>query len=140
MLFATGKPTIRFWAGLAAVLMLGACSLAPRADDPRAAGIGYTLGGTAYRDFAAPLARVKTASIAAVATYSMRVEALGVTPNGESIRARGQRGAVLVEVEREGRARTQLRVTATGASGVDRAFATDLIIETVRVLGPTPTR
>ena len=148
MCFATCKSTLRFWPALVAargsaavlLLALAGCSLAPRSDDPRAAGIGYTLGGTAYRDFGARLDRVKAATVAALATYSLRVEALGLLPNGESIRARGQRGTVLVELEREGPKRTQLRVAASGASGVDRAFETDLIIEAVRVLEPAPGR
>ncbi len=124
----------------AALTSLAACSLAPRSDDPRAAGIGYTLGGTAYRDFSARLDPVKAAAIAALATYSMRVEALGILPNGESVRARGARGTVLVELEREGARRTQLRVTATGASGVDRDFETDLIIEAAQTLEPAAAR
>jgi len=131
---------IRLRAGLAATLLLAGCGLAPRSDDPRAAGIGYTLGGTAYRDFESRLDPVKAAAIAALATYSMRVEALGILPNGESVRARGPRGSVLVELEREGRKQTQLRVTANGASGVDRDFETDLIIEAVRALEPAQHR
>jgi hypothetical protein len=135
------RPASRIAAlALVMIVPLAACSLAPRSDDPRAAGIGYTLGGTAYRDFEARLDPVKAAAIAALATYSMRVEALGILPNGESIRARGPRGTVLVELEREGRKRTQLRVAASGASGVDRDFETDLIIEAVRVLEPAPVR
>ncbi|MDH4192406.1 MAG: hypothetical protein OEW21_19645 [Betaproteobacteria bacterium] len=122
-------PRYLVWMALAAVLLIAACTVSPRSDDPRAAGIRYSFGGAASREFDVSLARVKAATTAALAAHHLRLEALGILPSGESLRARGPRATVLVELEREGRARTRMRVTARGKEGIDRRLETDLIID-----------
>jgi hypothetical protein len=110
--------------------LLAAC-VSPAKPDPAVQHrISFTWNGVAHRSVDAPLAQVRAAAISALAMYSMRVDALGVTPRGESIKAHAREQRVLIELDRQGRGKTVLHVTA------ERTLATDLIIEALRVLGP----
>ena len=132
------------------LLLLLAVALAPAwlggcaAVALTAAGVGmatavsHTLGGIVYKTFAAPQAKVKRSTLAALGRMQIKVVEAKQTGNKETIKARASDRAIDLEIEELTPNTTRLSVTATKDGGFvrDSATATEIILQTERLVGP----
>jgi hypothetical protein len=97
--------------------------------------VSYTLDGTAYRTFTAPLPRVETATLTAFDRMGIKVEVKEKTEQGRSIKASGADRHIEVELEAISSNTTRIRTVAKqGVFFKDRATATEIILQTEKVL------
>ncbi len=97
--------------------------------------VSYSLDGTAYRTFTAPLPRVETAALTAFDRMGITVEAKEKTEQGRSIKASGADRQIEVELEAISPNTTRIRTVAKqGVFFKDRATATEIILQTEKVL------
>lgn len=100
--------------------------------------VSYTLDGIAYRTFTAPLPQVETAAMTALNRMGMKVEAAEKTERGKAIKAMGNDRLIEVELEVISSRTTRIRTVAKdGVFFKDRATATEIILQTERVLSTT---
>ena len=100
--------------------------------------VAYTLDGTAYRTFTAPLPKVETATLTALNRMGMKVEARDGTGQSKIIKASGAERQIEVELEAISPKTTRLRsVAKQGMFFKDRATATEIILQTEKVLNET---
>ena len=108
--------------------------------------VSYTLDGTAYRTFTAPLPKVETAmlmafdraTLTAFDRMGIKVEAKEKTEQGRSIKASGADRQIEVGLEAISPNTTRIRTVAKqGAFFRDRATATEIILQTEKVLNGT---
>lgn len=100
--------------------------------------VAYTLDGTAYRTFTAPLPKVETATLTALNRMGIKLEAREATEQGKIIKASGAERQIEVELEAISPKATQLRsVAKQGVFFKDRATATEIILQTEKVLDGT---
>ncbi len=100
--------------------------------------VSYTLDGTAYRTFTAPLPKVETAALAALDRMGMAVKARDNTDQGKVIHASGADREIEVELESISPKTTRIRTVAKqGTFFRDRATATEIILQTEKVLNET---
>ena len=98
--------------------------------------VSYTLDGIAYRTFTAPLAEVESATRTALDRMGIRVEATAKTEQGKAIKAIGNDREIEVELEMVSAKTTRIRTVAKqGVFFKDRATATEIILQTEKVLG-----
>ena len=98
--------------------------------------VGYTLDGYAYRTFTAPLPRVESATRTALKRMGMKIEATAKTEEGKAIAATGNEREIEVELEVVSSNATRIRTVAKqGFFLKDRATATEIILQTEKVLG-----
>lgn len=98
--------------------------------------VSYTLDGTAYRTFTAPLPKVETAALAALNRMGMAVKAKDSTEQGgKVIQATGADRNIEVELEAISPKTTRIRTVAKqGTFFRDRATATEIILQTEKIL------
>ena len=97
--------------------------------------VSYTLDGIAYRTFTVPLPQVERAALAALGRLGMEVEKKEKTEKGITIMAKGNEREIEVQLERISVKGTQIRtVVSQGGFFKDRATATEIIIQTEKVL------
>jgi hypothetical protein len=97
--------------------------------------VAYSLDGTAYRTFTAPLPKVHTATLTALNRMGIKVEAKEKTEQGEIIKASGAERQIEVELEAVSTKTTRIRTVAKqGMFFKDRATATEIILQTEKVL------
>ena len=97
--------------------------------------VSYTLDGTAYLTFTAPLPQVQTATLTALNRMGIQVEAKEKTEQGELIKASGAERQIEVELEAVSAKTTRIRTVAKqGMFFKDRATATEIILQTEKVL------
>lgn len=103
-----------------------------------ATGVSHTLGGMVYKTFTAPLGRVKKATLAALARMDIRVTGGRKTEHGEIITAKSADREIEIELEAISGNTTRMEVVANKNGGVvkDAATATEIILQTEKVLGP----
>jgi hypothetical protein len=127
-----------FFTLLAACLLLAGC-------DPlsiTALGVGgstavnHKVGGTSYRTFTAPIAKVKTASLAALRRMGIKAGDMKKIENGELILAQAGKREIEVELESLTPNTTRMRVIARdGGFLYDGATASEIIVQTGKGLG-----
>jgi hypothetical protein len=105
--------------------------------------VSYTLDGTAYRTFTASLPKVETAALAALNRMGITVKTKEATnkdktEQGKLIYASGADRDIEVELEAISPKTTRIRTVAKqGTFFRDRATATEIILQTEKVLNET---
>jgi hypothetical protein len=98
--------------------------------------VAYTLDGIAYRTFTAPLPKVEIATRTALDQMGIKVEATAKTGQGRAIKALGNDREIEIELEMVSSKTTRIRTVAKqGVFFKDRATATEIILQTERILG-----
>jgi len=98
--------------------------------------VSYTLDGFAYRTFTAPLPQVEKATRAALDKMGIKIEATAKTEQGKAIKAIGIEREIEVELEMVTTKTTRIRTVAKqGLFFKDRATATEIILQTEKILG-----
>ncbi len=135
------SPTLSFLAGLLFLAFLNSCAavgltlFGVGAGVSTGTAVSYTLDGTAYRTFTAPLPQVQTATLTALNRMGIQVEAKEKTEQGELIKASGAERQIEVELEAVSAKTTRIRTVAKqGMFFKDRATATEIILQTEKVL------
>ncbi len=125
------------WLALVAVVALSGC-------DPvsltvfgvgSATGIQHTLSGISYRTFTAPLSKVQAAVVSALGRMDIKVGSKEKTENGMLIKARASDRDIEIELESISPNTTRMRSIARNGALMDAATATEIIIQTEKVLG-----
>jgi len=105
--------------------------------------VSYTLDGTAYRSFTAPLPKVETATLAALNRMGITVKNKEAAnkdrpEQGKLIYASGADRDIEVELEAISPKTTRIRTVAKqGTFFKDRATATEIILQTEKALNET---
>src|SRR5918999_1335277 len=94
--------------------------------------VSYTLDGIAYRTFTAPISQVEGATRTALDRMGIKIQATSKTEQGKAIKAMTNDR----EIEMISAKTTRIRTVAKqGIFFKDRATATEIIMQTERVLG-----
>lgn len=97
--------------------------------------VSYTLDGTAYRTFTAPLPQVETAALTALNRMGIKIDSKEKTEQGKLIAASGADRQIEVELEVVSAKTTRIRTVAKqGIFFKDRATATEIILQTEKIL------
>src|SRR5688500_18256295 len=100
--------------------------------------VSYTLDGVAYRTFTAPLSQVESATRTALNRMGIVVESSAKTEQGKAIKAVSNDREIEIELESVSAKTTRIRTVAKqGIFFKDRATATEIILQTEKVLGAT---
>jgi uncharacterized protein DUF3568 len=98
--------------------------------------VSYTMDGIAYRTFTAPLPEVERATLMALNDMGMEVDGAEQTDEGKAIKAKGADRQIEIELQAISSKTTRLRTVAKqGWFFKDRATATEIILQTERILG-----
>jgi hypothetical protein len=104
-----------------------------------ATGVSHTLSGMVYKTFTTPEPQVKRAALGAL--NRMQVKVLDTKRNGSTERIRAKAGDRDIEIDLEALtpATTRMTVTAKKDGGIlrDGATATEVILQTEKIVGPT---
>lgn len=100
-----------------------------------ATGVQHTLTGIAYRTFSAPLPKVRSAVKTALDRMDIQVGSTEKMQNGERLKARASDRDIEIELEAISPKTTRMRTTARSGVFMDAATATEIIIQTEKVLG-----
>src|SRR5207244_10469387 len=102
-----------------------------------ATGVSHTLSGIVYKTFAAPENKVHRATVAALRRMQVKVTDTQRDSNKELIKARAGDRNIDIEIEALTPNTTRLTVTATKDGGLirDSATATELILQTAKLVG-----
>lgn len=101
-----------------------------------ATAVSHTLGGIVYKTFAAPQSKVQRSTVAALARMQIRIVESRHDGNKEVIKARASDRDIELEIESLTPNTTRLSVTATKGLIRDSATATEIILQTERLVGP----
>lgn len=100
-----------------------------------ATGVGYSLNGTAYKTFTASIKNVRQSSVKALGRMGIAVQSKDKKENGkEIIVATSNDRAIEIVLEPISENATRIKTTAKNGIFYDRATATEIIIQTERVL------
>jgi hypothetical protein len=98
--------------------------------------VSYTMDGIAYRTFTAPLPQVERATLTALNDMGMAIEGTEKTDEGKAIKAKGLERQIEIELQAISSKTTRIRTVAKdGIFFKDRATATEIILQTERILG-----
>lgn len=98
--------------------------------------VSYTMDGIAYRTFTVPLPQVERATLTALNDMGLKVESAEKTEDGKAIKAKGVDRQIEIELQAISSKATRIRsVAKDGIFFKDRATATEIILQTERVLG-----
>ena len=98
--------------------------------------VSYTMDGIAYRTFTAPLPQVERATLTALNDMGMAIEGTQKTDEGKAIKAKGIDRQIEIELQAISSKTTRIRTVAKdGVFFKDRATATEIILQTERILG-----
>ncbi|HWH76195.1 MAG TPA: DUF3568 family protein [Candidatus Binatus sp.] len=98
--------------------------------------VAYTLDGIAYRTFTVPLPQVENATRTALGRMGIRVDSTAKIDQGKAIHATSNDREIEIELEMVSAKTTRIRTVAKqGIFFKDRATATEIIIQTEKVLG-----
>ena len=98
--------------------------------------VSYTMDGIAYRTFTAPLPQVERATLKALNDMGMEVQSAEKTDEGKAIKAKGVDRRIEIELQAISSKATRIRTVAKdGVFFKDRATATEIILQTERILG-----
>lgn len=131
-------------AALVALLTQTGCAAIGLTMFATALGLGagtatsYTLNGYAYRTFAAPLPAVERASKQALRNMGIQIDGRETTEQGAMLLGTANERSVKVRLERVTTRTTRVRtVVRINTILMDRATATEIIIQTEEVLART---
>jgi len=134
----------RFFAGMVILVSLSGCEtigmtlLTVGAGVATGTSVSYTLDGIAYRTFTASLPQVEGATRTALNRMGIKIEATAKTEQGKALRAITNDREIDIELEMISPKTTRIRTVAKqGFFFKDRATATEIIMQTERVLGIT---
>jgi hypothetical protein len=100
------------------------------------AGISHTMGGYTYKTFTMPVAKVRTASLAALKRMGIKYESSETTKEGEVIRAKAGDRDIEIVLDVISPNTTRMRTIAKkGALFYDSATSTEIILQTEKALG-----
>lgn len=97
-------------------------------------GVSHTLSGISYRTFSEPMPRVKSASYRALQRMQIKVASTSKIDLGEEIKATAADRNINIELEALTPNTTRMRVTAASGIFRDSATATEIIIQTEKLL------
>ena len=98
--------------------------------------VSYTLDGIAYRTFTASLPQLEGATRTALDRMGIRVSETAKTEQGKAIKALTNDREIEIELEMVSAKTTRIRTVAKqGLFFKDRATATEIIMQTEKVLG-----
>jgi Protein of unknown function (DUF3568) len=98
--------------------------------------VSYTLDGIGYRTFTAPISQVEGATRTALDRMGIKIQATSKTEQGKAIKAMTNDREIEIELEMVSAKTTRIRTVAKqGIFFKDRATATEIIMQTERVLG-----
>ena len=100
-------------------------------------GVSHTLGGIVYKTFAAPQAKVRRSTVAALGRMQIKIVEAKRDGNKEVITARASDREIEIEIEALTPNTTRLAVTAIKDGGLlrDSATATEIILQTEKLVG-----
>jgi hypothetical protein len=100
-------------------------------------GVSHTLGGIVYKTFAAPQAKVRRSTVAALGRMQIKIVEAKREGNKEVITARASDREIEIEIEALTPNTTRLAVTAIKDGGLlrDSATATEIILQTEKLVG-----
>jgi hypothetical protein len=129
-------------ARMAALLMTGAVGLAGCAPlgltafgVGASAGVAHGLGGVTYRTFTAPMPKVRSATMTALNKMGIKVNSTTKVEGTEVIKAAAADREIEVELEPLSANTTRIRTVAKKGLFYDSATATEIILQTEKVLG-----
>jgi hypothetical protein len=104
-----------------------------------ATGVSHTLGGMVYKTFTAPQAKVRHATLGALNRMQVKVKESKRDGATERIHAKAGDRDIEVELESLTPNTTRMLVTAKKDGGIlrDGATATEVILQTEKIVGPT---
>jgi hypothetical protein len=98
-------------------------------------GVSYGLNSVAYKTFTAPMNTVSTASTKALKNMGIKVKSIEKTPDKQVITAVSNEHEIELTLEAVSAKTTRLKsIARQGPVFLDRATATEIIIQTERVL------
>ena len=120
-----------------ALVMTGCAPLAVTAVGVGAgAGVSHTMGGYTYKTFTAPVAKVRSASLAALRKMGIKFESSEKTDEGEVLRAKAGDRDIEIALDVISPNTTRMRTIAKkGALVYDSATSTEIILQTEKILG-----
>jgi hypothetical protein len=100
--------------------------------------VSYTLDGVAYRTFTASLPKVEKATLTALNQMGIKVEGKEKAEDGQVIKATATERQIEVQLETVSANTTRIQtVVKQGVFFKDRATATEIILQTERILNQT---
>jgi len=99
-----------------------------------ATGVQHTLNGITYKTFTAPLPRVRTATISSLNHMGIKVAAREKTKDGELIKATASEREIEIELDAITSGTTRMRASVRNGLFMDAATATEIILQTERIL------
>lgn len=104
-----------------------------------ATGVSHTLSGMVYKTFTTPQAQVKRAALGALNRMQVKVVSTRRDGSTETIAAKAGDRDIEIELEALTPNTTRMLVTAKKDGGIlrDGATATEVILQTERIVGPT---
>ncbi|HZQ75171.1 MAG TPA: DUF3568 family protein [Burkholderiales bacterium] len=128
---------------LAVPALLAGCSVlgdpltAAVAGAGTSAALGHSLNGLAYRTFTMPLAEVRDATLEALMTMGLKLEAIADTEEGQRIEASAERRWIYIDLEAISARTTRIKVAAKdGGIFYDASTATEIVLQTEKALFP----
>jgi hypothetical protein len=98
--------------------------------------VSYSMDGIAYRTFTASLPQVERATLRALNDMGMEIAGTEKTNEGKAIKAKGLDRQIEIELQAISSKTTRIRTVANdGIFFKDRATATEIILQTERILG-----
>lgn len=134
------KKTIAVALALASMSLGGCAAVALTAlGVGMATGVSHQLGGMVYKTFTTPQAQVKRASLSALNRMQVKVLQSKREGSVETILAKAGDRDIEVTLEALTPNTTRMKVTAKQNGGFlsDGATATEVILQTERIVGPT---
>lgn len=123
-------------ATLGAVLVTGCMPIAlTAAGVGAAAGVTHTMGGMTYRTFTAPMPQVRGATMTALNRMGIKVESTSKEEAGQLIKASASGRDIEIRLESLSPNTTRMRTVARNGVFYDSATATEIILQTEKVLG-----
>lgn len=102
-----------------------------------ATGVQHTLGGITYKTFTVPLPKLRAAALTALNRMDIKVSSKEKTKTGEVIKATAADREIEIELEAISPNTTRMRSIARNGALMDAATATEIILQTEKVLGGT---
>ncbi len=99
------------------------------------AGVQHTMSGITYRTFSTTLPKVRAAVTTALDRMAIKVDAREKMQNGERIKGRAGDRDIEIELESLSPRLTRMRSMARSGFFMDAATATEVILQTEKVLG-----
>jgi hypothetical protein len=99
------------------------------------AGVSYGMGGYTYKTFTVPIAKVRSATMAALKRMAINVESSEKIEGGELIKAKSGDRDIEIALESISSNTTRVRaITKKATLFYDSATSTEIILQTERVL------